>query len=154
MGRGVELTRPGRHHVSLRCGCCRASPVAAKILDDPSGTVEGNAALRNYVKRGLEVYPNLYFELLDVMHGLFSIVFSCSSSGYFASWHGQNCTSYAKFSRLGSQNAITCVLASRRASARKCSQGLSVSHSRRTSVIWLSFSYTVRSESRSISRGP
>ena len=50
------------------------SPVAAKILDDPSGTVEGNAALRNYFKRGLEVYPNLHFELLDVMHGLFSIV--------------------------------------------------------------------------------
>ena len=50
------------------------SPVAAKILDDTSGTVEGNAALRNYFKRGLEVYPNLHFELLDVMHGLFSIV--------------------------------------------------------------------------------
>ena len=50
------------------------SPIAAKILDHPSGTVEGNAALRNYFKRGLEVYPNLHFELLDVMHGLFSIV--------------------------------------------------------------------------------
>src|SRR5215470_18334711 len=47
------------------------SPVAAKILDDPSGTVEGNAALRNYFERGLELYPNLHFELLDVMHGLF-----------------------------------------------------------------------------------
>ena len=43
------------------------SPVAAKILDDPSGTVEGNAALRNYFERGLELYPNLHFELLDVM---------------------------------------------------------------------------------------
>jgi hypothetical protein len=50
------------------------SPVAAKILDDPSGTVEGNAALRNYFKRGLELYPNLHFELLDVMCGLSSIV--------------------------------------------------------------------------------
>ena len=50
------------------------SPVAAKILDDPSGTVEGNAALRNYFERGLELYPNLHFELLDVMWGLFSIV--------------------------------------------------------------------------------
>ena len=52
------------------------SPVAAKILDDPSGTVEGNAALRNYFKRGLEVYPNLHFELLDVMHGLCSSCFA------------------------------------------------------------------------------
>ena len=50
------------------------SPVAAKILDDPSGTVEGNAALRNYFKRGLELYPNLHFELLDVMCGLSSMV--------------------------------------------------------------------------------
>jgi len=50
------------------------SPAAANILDDPSGTVEGTTALRNYFKRGLEVYPNLHFELLDVMHGLFSIV--------------------------------------------------------------------------------
>src|SRR6516162_2813954 len=31
------------------------SPVAAKILDDPSGTVEGNAALRNYFQPPLEV---------------------------------------------------------------------------------------------------
>src|SRR5262252_3305149 len=29
------------------------SPVAAKILDHPSGTVEGSAALRNYFQRGL-----------------------------------------------------------------------------------------------------
>ena len=50
------------------------SPVAAKILDRPSGTVEGDAALRNYFKRGLELYPNLHFELLDVMCGLASIV--------------------------------------------------------------------------------
>jgi hypothetical protein len=50
------------------------SPVAAKILDRPSGTVEGDAGLRNYFKRGLELYPNLHFELLDVMCGLASIV--------------------------------------------------------------------------------
>lgn len=50
------------------------SPVAAKILDDRSGTVEGNAALRNYFKCGLELYPNLHFELVDVMCGLSSMV--------------------------------------------------------------------------------
>src|SRR5262244_2242044 len=50
------------------------SPVAAKILDDHSGTVEGKGALRNYFERGLELYPNLRFELLDVMGGLSSIV--------------------------------------------------------------------------------
>ena len=41
------------------------SPAAAKILDDASGTVRGNTALRNYFKLGLEVYPNLHFDLQD-----------------------------------------------------------------------------------------
>ncbi len=50
------------------------SPVAAKILNDPSGTVKGKEALRNYFKKGLEVYPDLKFELIDVMWGLFSVV--------------------------------------------------------------------------------
>ena len=50
------------------------SPVAAKILDDPSGTVKGEAALRDYFRRGLEMYPELHFELLDVMAGLSSVV--------------------------------------------------------------------------------
>ncbi|HKT48029.1 MAG TPA: nuclear transport factor 2 family protein [Candidatus Acidoferrales bacterium] len=50
------------------------SPAAAKILGDPSGTVRGIAALRNYFRRGLEAYPDLRFELLDVMSGLSSIV--------------------------------------------------------------------------------
>jgi len=50
------------------------SPVAAKLLDDPSGTVEGSAALRAYFRRGLEAYADLHFELLDVMQGLTSVV--------------------------------------------------------------------------------
>jgi len=50
------------------------SPVAAKILNDASGTVRGKAALRNYFKLGLETYPNLRFDLQDVMQGLSSVV--------------------------------------------------------------------------------
>jgi predicted ester cyclase len=45
-----------------------------QILDDPSGTVSGKAALRSYFQRGLEAHPNLRFELLDVMWGLRSVV--------------------------------------------------------------------------------
>jgi len=78
------------------------SPVAAKILDDPSGTVEGNAALRNYFKRGLEVYPNLQFELLDVMHGLFSIVLC---------YKNQKGTKTAEFMEFGRNGKITRVVA-------------------------------------------
>jgi steroid delta-isomerase-like uncharacterized protein len=50
------------------------SPVAARLLNDLSGTVRGKSALRSYFQRGLEAYPNLRFELLEVMHGLSSVV--------------------------------------------------------------------------------
>src|SRR5438105_2321948 len=50
------------------------SPVAARILNDPSGTVKGKDALRAYFKRGLDVYPNLRFDLIDVMWGVSSVI--------------------------------------------------------------------------------
>jgi len=50
------------------------SPVAARLLNEPSGVVAGEAALRRYFQRGLEAYPNLAFELLDVMWGISSVV--------------------------------------------------------------------------------
>jgi ketosteroid isomerase-like protein len=50
------------------------SPVAVEILKDPSGTVTGKEALRSYFRRGLEVYPNLTFELVDVLRGHSSVV--------------------------------------------------------------------------------
>ena len=50
------------------------SPVAARILNDPSGAVKGKEALRAYFKRGLEVYPNLKFDLIDVMWGASSVI--------------------------------------------------------------------------------
>jgi len=50
------------------------SPVAARLLSDPSGTVTGREALRIYFQRGLEAYPNLAFDLVDVMWGLSSVV--------------------------------------------------------------------------------
>src|SRR3984957_5425742 len=50
------------------------SPVAARLLNDPSGNVRGKEALRNYFARGLEAYPDLKFELVDVMWGLSRVV--------------------------------------------------------------------------------
>ena len=50
------------------------SPVAASLLNDPSGMVSGKSALRSYFARGLEAYPNLAFELLDVLWGLSSVI--------------------------------------------------------------------------------
>ena len=50
------------------------SPVAAKILNEPSGTVKGKEALRAYFKRGLDAYPNLEFDLIEVMWGISSVI--------------------------------------------------------------------------------
>jgi hypothetical protein len=50
------------------------SPAVAKLLNDPSGTVAGKEAVCRYFARGLEAYPNLTFELLDVMWGVSSVV--------------------------------------------------------------------------------
>lgn len=49
------------------------SPVAARLLNE-SGVVAGESALRCYFARGLEAYPNLAFELVDVMWGLSSVI--------------------------------------------------------------------------------
>jgi hypothetical protein len=50
------------------------SPVAARLLNDPSGTVVGKEALLAYFRRGLQAYPNLAFKLLEVMRGVSSVV--------------------------------------------------------------------------------
>lgn len=50
------------------------SPAAAKICEDPTGIVKGSGAVRQYFQRGLELFPNLRFELVDVMAGLSSMV--------------------------------------------------------------------------------
>jgi predicted ester cyclase len=50
------------------------SPVAARILNDPSGAVKGKEALRAYFKRGLDAYPDLKFDLIDVMWGVSSVI--------------------------------------------------------------------------------
>jgi hypothetical protein len=50
------------------------SPVAARLLSDPAGTVRGKTALRAYFAKGLAAYPNLKFELHDTLFGLHSVV--------------------------------------------------------------------------------
>lgn len=78
------------------------SPVAARLLNEPSGTVTGKAALRSYFKKGLEVYPDLKFELLDVMWGLSSVVL------YYIN---QNGTKTGEFMEIGATGFVTKVVA-------------------------------------------
>lgn len=50
------------------------SPAAAKVLGEASGMVNGRQALRGYFAKGLELFPNLQFKLIDVMQGISSVV--------------------------------------------------------------------------------
>jgi predicted ester cyclase len=78
------------------------SPVVARLLNDPSGVVTGKSALRSYFARGLEAYPNLAFELLDVMWGLSSVVLY---------YKNQNGTKSGEFMELDSNSKVTRVVA-------------------------------------------
>jgi predicted ester cyclase len=78
------------------------SPVAAKLLNDPSGTVSGRTALREYFKRGLDAFPNLHFELQDVMFGLSSVVLC---------YKNQKGTKTAEFMEFGEDRKIIRVVA-------------------------------------------
>jgi hypothetical protein len=50
------------------------SPVALNLLKNGDGVIRGKAALRDYFTRGLEAYPQLRFDLLDVLWGVETIV--------------------------------------------------------------------------------
>lgn len=78
------------------------SPIAAKILDDSSGVVNGKEALRAYFKKGLEVYPHLKFELIDVMWGISSVVL------YYINQKG---TKTGEFMEVNSSGLVTKVIA-------------------------------------------
>jgi hypothetical protein len=49
------------------------SPVAQRF-GDGSGVIRGKAALRDYFHQGLDAYPNLRFDFLDVLWGLETVV--------------------------------------------------------------------------------
>ena len=78
------------------------SPTAAKLLGDSSGTIRGKEAVRSYFARGLEAFPNLTFELLDVMWGISSVVL------YYRNQKG---TKTAEFMELDANQKVARVVA-------------------------------------------
>lgn len=78
------------------------SPAAATLLQDPSGAIAGKDALRSYFGRGLEAYPNLTFELVDVLWGISSILL------YFKNQKG---TKTGEFMELDAHGKIIRVVA-------------------------------------------
>jgi len=78
------------------------SPVAAKLLNDPSGALEGKQALRAYFQKGLEAFPQLKFELIETMWGLSSIIL------YYVN---QKNTKSGEFMEMDSQGKVVKVVA-------------------------------------------
>jgi ketosteroid isomerase-like protein len=71
------------------------SPVAAQLLNKPDGKVVGKANLTAYFQTGLEAYPNLQFNLKDVMWGLNSVVL------YYVNQKGTHTGEYMEISPRG-----------------------------------------------------
>ena len=78
------------------------SPVAAQLLGTSDGQVIGKASLRAYFQRGLEAYPELHFQLADVLCGLNSVVL------YYTNQKG---TRTAEFMELSSMGKVARVVA-------------------------------------------
>jgi hypothetical protein len=78
------------------------SPTAAKLLADPSGNVKGKDAVRGYFSKGLDAYPNLRFDLLDIMWRISSIV---------VCYVNQKRTKTAEYMEIDSNRKITRVVA-------------------------------------------
>jgi len=55
------------------------SPVARKLLNS-DGTVHGKTALRDYFLRGLQAYPDVRFDLIDVLWGIETIILLYSNN--------------------------------------------------------------------------
>jgi predicted ester cyclase len=78
------------------------SPVAAKLLGTPDGKVIGKSNLRPYFQRGLEAYPDLHFDLVDVFWGMNSVVLCYAN---------QKGTRTAEFMELSANGKVARVVA-------------------------------------------
>jgi len=78
------------------------SPAAAQLLARADGKVVGKTNLRAYFQRGLEAYPNLHFQLEDVLWGVNSVVLI---------YQNQKGTRTAEFMELSTTGKVARVVA-------------------------------------------
>ncbi|MGB0063827.1 MAG: nuclear transport factor 2 family protein [Terracidiphilus sp.] len=78
------------------------SPVAARVLGDPAGVVNGIDALRSYFAKGLALFPSLKFTLIEVMQGLSSVVLY---------YENQSGTHTGEFMEFNAEGKVTRVVA-------------------------------------------
>jgi predicted ester cyclase len=77
------------------------SPVAAQLLGLPDGKVIGKANLRSYFQRGLQAFPELRFDLENVLAGLNSVVL------YYKNQKGTYTAEYMELSPAGKVTRVT-----------------------------------------------
>jgi ketosteroid isomerase-like protein len=78
------------------------SPVAAQLFGTAAGKVVGKANLRAYFQRGLTAYPELHFQLEDVLWGVSGVVL------YYLNQKG---TRTAEFMELSASGKVARVVA-------------------------------------------
>jgi predicted ester cyclase len=71
------------------------SPVAAELLGTVNGKVVGKANVRAYFGRGLQAYPELNFQLQDVLWGINSVVL------YYTNQKGTRAGEFMELSATG-----------------------------------------------------
>lgn len=71
------------------------SPVAAQLLGTLDGRVVGKANLRAYFERGLKAYPDLRFQLENVLWGMNSVVL------YYINQKGTHAGEFMELSATG-----------------------------------------------------
>jgi predicted ester cyclase len=71
------------------------SPVAAQLVGISDGKVVGKSSLRAYFQRGLEAYPDLHFQLAEVLCGVNSVVL------YYTNQKGTHVAEFMEFSPRG-----------------------------------------------------
>ncbi len=72
-----------------------------KLLGDPSGTITGKDELWAYFEKGLDAYPDLRFELINVLVGVDSVVF------YYRSIRGMLAAEVMLFDESGKVAKVT-----------------------------------------------
>jgi hypothetical protein len=71
------------------------SPVAAQLLGTPDGKVVGKANVRAYFQRGLTAFPNLNFQLVNVLWGVNTVVL------YYINHKGTHTAEFMEMSASG-----------------------------------------------------
>ena len=77
------------------------SPVVAQLLGAPDGKITGIANLRAYFQRGLQAFPELRFQLEDVLAGLNSVVL------YYINQRGTHTAEFMEFASSGKVISVT-----------------------------------------------